>query len=548
MNDDLLAIAMVGTAHSPAQPPRTGTPLDALLAAAPAGNRERALLLAAGAASIYHAAGMISTTHAALEPSPEEALPACPSHAARLLADLFGGRHADLLPEALALLRRAAHRLPPHLLPHALDARAPELRAALLPVLGARGRWLARHNPAWSWVAGADPRAAGALPPNAETVWQEGAVAERLAILISLRATNPTQARAWLDSVWRAEKAETRAALLGALATNLSPDDEPFLEAALDDRSEKVRNEAIALLARLPQSAFAARMRVRADRLLTYEAPRLLSRHSSLVIIAPAAADAAWRRDINLPPSGLGNAGSNSAMLVRHTVALIPPLHWSSRFHATPSEIVAAAERANHGDQLIDGFTQATLLYRDAQWADALCNYRRTSVGRADAGTHLLHTTTLASLLALLSPSQAEPVLKPLFQQGATLQSEPWRELVAALPSPWSADFSGACMAGLQAFIQAPRLTVRPHQGFWVQSLDTIARSLAFTALSDALMIVDPMAEQFASDRPMDWQQRQRDEALAHFAASIRVRQRIHQVFASFNDTASGRPDERIAP
>ena len=44
------------------------------------------------------------------------------------------------------------------------------------------------------------------------------------------------------------------------------PDDEPFLEKTLDDRARDVRDAAASLLARLPQSAFVARMTERAKR------------------------------------------------------------------------------------------------------------------------------------------------------------------------------------------------------------------------------------------------------------------------------------------
>lgn len=529
MNDPLLATAMVGTAHSPAQPPETGTPLDAVLSALPPGSRERALLLAAGATSVYRAAGMIPAARSAPEPSPEDSLPVCAPQASRLLADLFVGRHADLLPEALALLRRAGHRLPPHLLPRALDAKAPETRAALLPVLGERGRWLARHNPTWSWVADADLRATGTLPANAETIWQEGAPAQRLAILTRVRGTNPTQAREWLAAVWKAEKADTRATLLGALETNLSPDDEAFLEAALGDKSEKVRSAAIPLLARLSDSAFAARMRDRADALLDYQPPRFPAPQGDLSVTVPADADSQWRREIKNPSPLSDSTGSMHAVVIRFTVGLIPPSHWSGRFHATAADIIAAAGRSDYADQLIDGFMRAALLHRDALWAGVLWDHWLRHAERNGGTQRLQHTHTIASLPALLLPAEAERCLQPLFQQGANLQGDPWRALVADLPVPWSANFSAACLVGLQDFAQVPRFAGHLYHTFWSQSLDTIARSIPPTSLSRALAI----AEHRSDAPPVDWQLQQRDEALARFAATIRVRQRIRQVFAS---------------
>src|SRR5690606_39859301 len=59
--------------------------------------------------------------------------------------------------------------------------------------------------------------------------------------------------------------------LLAALAEDLDPADEPLLEAALDDRRSEVRRTAAGLLALLPGSAFAGRMRERATRWLRVE-------------------------------------------------------------------------------------------------------------------------------------------------------------------------------------------------------------------------------------------------------------------------------------
>jgi hypothetical protein len=524
---------MVGTTHAPARPPRAGTPVDSLIAGLDGSTRERSLLLAAGAAVVYRAAGMIPATQSAPEPSPADTLPVCSPQASRLLADVFDDRHADLLPEAIALLRRAGHRLPPYLLPRALDAGAPDLRAALLPVLGERGRWLARHNPAWSWVAEADLRFADTLPPNAETIWQEGTPAQRLAILTKLRETNPTQARDWLIATWKAERADTRATLLGTLETNLSIEDEAFLDAAIDDRSEKVRNTAIPLLARLPDSAFAARLRRYGHGVLDFTPPHIPGRQGALSVTVPDEVDAQWRRDINDPPPLSDSIGSYQAVWARHTVALIPPSHWSTRFHATPADIIVAAEQTDFAKQLIDGFTRAALLHRDSHWAGALWDYWLRHAEHTGGHRRLQHTHMLASLPALLAPAEAERHIQTLFQQGANLQGNPWHELVADLPTPWSEDFSAACLTRLRDFAQASTFAGQLYYNFWSQSLDTIARSIAPACFLPALEVADPVADRLSAGPPADWQLRQRDEALARFAATIRLRRRIRQVLAS---------------
>src|SRR5262249_44489792 len=141
-------------------------------------------------------------------------------------------------------------RLPHRLLPTALAEADTSVRAALAPVVGERGRWLAQLNDAWQWAA-RPPLPADQLPPDAEAIWDEGSFADRCLVLKKLRAIDPAQARDWLAEVWAKEKAEQRAELLQIFDIALHPADEPFLEQALDDRSAAVRTDAAAHLSRL---------------------------------------------------------------------------------------------------------------------------------------------------------------------------------------------------------------------------------------------------------------------------------------------------------
>jgi hypothetical protein len=190
----------------------------------------------------------------------------------------------------------------------------------------ARGRWLAGFNEAWQWLAdysdeiqemlGEDGRA------DAETVWNEGAVPRRLAVLCRLRAADPGRARAWPASTWKVEKAEFRAEAVSALAVGLTAADEPFLETALDDRSGAVRTAAASLLARLPDSALAGRLRARADAMLDFRRARgsdlpdaagggTADRIGTLLVTPPLDWDPAGERDglEAKPPTGVGARG-----------------------------------------------------------------------------------------------------------------------------------------------------------------------------------------------------------------------------------------------
>jgi len=120
---------------------------------------EQRMLLAAGVCGVASTAAgrpLPKSDGDSSPPSANETRPACSAKVARRLEDMLRGHHKELLLEALTLLDGAGLRLPHVLLPLALGVRTPAHRRAVRPVLGERGAWLARINPAWAWVTAGD--------------------------------------------------------------------------------------------------------------------------------------------------------------------------------------------------------------------------------------------------------------------------------------------------------------------------------------------------------------------------------------------------------
>ena len=282
--DELVAAALVGTARR--------TPPGVCLPGIDVTGEPEAVVLAGGAAlGLYRQAGWRppQDPEPLPPPGPAEDRPPCSVAAAERLDAILGGRFRPVLPEWLALVASAKRIVPPDRLPPLLDVAtaAPSLRSLTLAVAGHRGRWLAAVNTAWAWAGGGDT-----------TAWGTGSRAARRLLLAQTREVDPDAARALLESAWTTETGEDRAAFIGALATGLSMADEPFLEAALDDRRKEVRQAAAELLSRLPGSRLAQRMAERARALVG----------ADLAITLPAEVDPAMARDgiVAKPPAGTG--------------------------------------------------------------------------------------------------------------------------------------------------------------------------------------------------------------------------------------------------
>lgn len=440
--DELLRHAIAGTARAGNALPAPGSAAERLAASAEGNAPEREILLRAGARAAYDRAGMRPVRAAGEpDPAPDETLPECSPAAAQILARLLENHEDPLLLEACARLRLARRRLPFALLPAALGIRWPAARAVLPPVLGARGAWLARQNPEWDW-------AAGAPGGEAEAAWEEGRPAERLDALRRTRAEDPARAREWAATAWRAEKADFRAQVVDALETGLSPEDEPFLERCLDDRSATVRARAARLLARLPSSAFAERIRTRAGALLHPPQPeprggglrdriRAIAvrppRGYSLMVSPLGAPPEDWQRD-GVEPKGPGGRSGMGWILPR-TLGYVPPRHWEGVFGATPAQLTGWTDGHDWGVELLEGWSNAALLFENAAWAGALWD----AWERLSATRQVHRSPEFGALVPLIARGRAEEVATRGFRAGGALSPHA-RATLTHLPAPWSAD------------------------------------------------------------------------------------------------------------
>ncbi|MDG4553467.1 MAG: DUF5691 domain-containing protein [Candidatus Competibacter sp.] len=388
-------------------------------------DREGALLRAAGGMALWRRAGwQLATDRQPLSPPCEsDAAPDCGPLARQHLTLLLQGHDPELLPEWLAALGAVGRRVPEECLPALLDAGAKQtaLRPALLPVLGRRGRWLARHNPAWSY----------AVETTDETIWQTGHFEERLALLRQLRATRPDHGRELLAATWSEELVRHRREFIQTLITGLNPSDEPLLETVLDDRNGEVARAAADLLARLPQSRLSRELTARALRLLRFRPAGLLKR-DRLEADLPEGEPALRRDGITDPPS-FAKLGEK-AWRLSQIVAATPPATWCREWRRTPAEILAASRDGEWRQALLDGWVLATHRHRDADWAEALLPL------------HPDHATLTAALADILPPARFEAYLLALLRESSGGGRASALVVLSHVERPWSVELGQAVL------------------------------------------------------------------------------------------------------
>ncbi|MCX5385144.1 DUF5691 domain-containing protein [Streptomyces sp. NBC_00083] len=509
--EELVTTALLGTERRPA-----------------AGTAER-LLDTAAALTVRRRAGLVPAA-AGGRPgaAPPDGRPAVPAAARRRLALLLADRSApahaggrrgtapdlgELLPQWLAMANERGLRPPAELIPALLDAARArtDLRPQALAFAGPYGLWLARFNSEWRFaLRGAAGGAALPGPGDTEAVrllWDEGLFAERVALLGAVRAHDPEAGRALLAGTWTTERAEDRLMFLDSLRGGLSPADEPFLEAALADRSRTVRATAAELLSALPGSALAGRMARRAASCVSLDRT---GGGAAISVEAPHECDADMQRDgiVPRPPAGRGERSWWLGQLVE----CAPLGGWPGRLGGrTAIEIVALPVADDWGAELHAAWCRAAARQGNAEWSRALLGAPSAPPGEG-AGTGSL--AERAKLLSVLPPDErADWVARFISAHGLSEAFQllggcvvPWagalgRAVVDALEIardagsyPWS--FSGVMGLAERCLdpAESPRLealTATPPEeegaspgagGYWAEAFQRLVATLSLRA------------------------------------------------------------------
>jgi hypothetical protein len=446
--EGLVAAALVGTERKADPVPPAEGALGAALSGISVPEPERAVLSGLATAGLWRRAGRRPSPAAEIAPEPAgpETQPRCSSAAAEHLAVILGGTHKDLLEEWLAAAAVRGFRAPERLLPQLLDAGATStaIREPLFRVLGERGRWLVAQHPMWRYASGSNLEFDLGAPDHASESWQTGSRDARAVLLRELRDRDPAAGRELLASTWKQERADDRATFLEVLETGLGREDEPFLEAALDDRSQTVRKSAVEVLSRLPGSAYQQRMWERVKGLVTL---RKVLLSTSLKVALPAQCDAAMARDgVNPKPPDYGKKIGEKAYWLRQMLSCVPPSRWTEEWRLSPAQILELAAKSDSKELLLESWTAATGRFRDPDWAEAILQSQSARSLRGGV-----------SSIQWLGPARRERLVMGLLQRhGAVLRpnaSSPTIGLLLECQHPWSVEFSLAVLDSLRRSI-----------------------------------------------------------------------------------------------
>ncbi|TAD91756.1 MAG: hypothetical protein EAY75_03550 [Bacteroidetes bacterium] len=216
--------------------------------AASATDREDAFLKTAAVAIWYTEAGSLPrTTGVDIAPCPPEPLPNTTTLRTEILLELLQKNDLLLFAHFANIAIADGQVMPPECVPPLLDLarQHKKLRPTLAALAGITGQWLCGLNAYWQPLQST----------TTHDVWQTGAEHERMEYLKEVRALDAPKAIELLNAGFEQENAAARLAFVQVLHNHKCPEDEPFLQKLLADKSKPVKQEAQLLLKNLPGSA-----------------------------------------------------------------------------------------------------------------------------------------------------------------------------------------------------------------------------------------------------------------------------------------------------
>lgn len=374
MWEELVSVALLGTEQLK-MPALSGegklSEVVAKLFASADRNKEAKLLAATGLIALHRRSGTLPfklSTQDILTPKLEP-LKFCTI--GLIQAKLLIENYPDtLLPLWLNALARAQRRLPPATIPYFLQFAFTKnyLRTEVSEVVGETGYWLAALNPNWSFAIQSKNEVAD--DKNLPDLFETGSPRERVYALEMLRKRKPALALELLKVTWAAESPTQKHDFINVLKDNPTIADEPFLEeTALEDKRKEIRDQALRLLAIIPESRFCKRMHSRVI-------PLIGARGNELDVSYPGECDKSMIRD-GLTKGGTTISAQDKFRWLFQMVSVVEPGVWESRLKMSPDQILNGISFDDQQKQfIVQGFGAAAILHQDKKWITAFVGSR----------------------------------------------------------------------------------------------------------------------------------------------------------------------------
>ncbi|MFK8079952.1 MAG: DUF5691 domain-containing protein [Granulosicoccus sp.] len=300
--------------------------------------------------------------------------------------------------EWINVTRAHDYLAPPRLLPLLLDFGQShiDMRLPIADIVGNRGQWLARQMKKWSWLDG---------NPN-QTVndewWNTGTPAQRELWFNHYLISDPQRAADAIIQAWTSESADAREAFVKLASLHPDPVHEHWLERALSERRQSVRQLATSALMAMPDAGFRQRSLQRAAMIV--ELSHSLLKGQKISVNPPKAFDPQWVQDgiREKPPSGIGP----KAFWIIQILSALPLQDWITILnHNKPFSLKIDPDWS---DTILTAWQRSARQHSGTRGLASLLK-QLTETDKTDSGI-----SSITQLLAGREKSQIADLLEPL--------------------------------------------------------------------------------------------------------------------------------------
>lgn len=528
--NEMMKLALLGTAKSPVQTLPASELSEVLPSLAASETLETQLLLAVGCEAVYQSAGQVCEIVDPIDPAPTSATRITSPVVVDGFQSLLSEENLQLLRVVLSELSDRELSVPDQILPDLLSITDPELRQQLLPVLGARGRWLSQFQPEWEW-ANSFPAADQFSLEELEQHWTEETVQRRVEILSDIRKQDSERARTLLEEAFPKEKADDRNRFLTTFEINLSAADEELLSKCLRDRSKLVRKTAADLLSLLAGSEVAQRLQQRID--LVIVSQKRATGPLRLKCLPPETLPDDWIADgiLEKPPQGRGQ----KSYWVEQIVAAVPVTAATAQFSSSPTELINAILNDDFAHSVITGWTISVSRHESSEvqqlWFEPLWKYWSAMAQHPHTGVREQALVQLGSLTQLVSSERTERAILHLLQSVPDPAALPVCEILNWSRSIWSVPFG-------KEYLRMTRSLFGKRSD---RSVYDWGNSLAIAAARLPASLLEPAMSpwQIRDHGVQAWQVSAVERVLQDFLSKIRLR---HDLDREFERLQAGQP------
>ena len=336
-------------------------------------DKEEKFLQLAAVAFNYRQSGLFPASKEIMMPSaPAEEKNYCNISAINVLKDILSEESIPLLKFLLQHCNDKQQVVYPEIIPFLLSTATQQKKLQFLVAscCGKRGEWLAGFNSEWNFSS----------TQTGEELWQTGTFEQRKEVLRQTRKVDPAKAREWVQQTWSQEDANTKLSLLEILYDNASEGDIPFLESLANEKSKKVKEEALELLKQIPGSVILQQYQDVIKQGVSIKKEKALLGLSSKTVLEfqlpTSIPESVFKSGIE-KLSGQKNI-SDESFIFYQLIGFIHPSFWETHLSSSPAEVIELFKRTEEGKKKIPALGNAVGRFHVASWAPLFLDDERS--------------------------------------------------------------------------------------------------------------------------------------------------------------------------